>query len=105
MGGMLFALTNFVCLSKFSHSLPYYNVFFPSLINDTYIVGHVSNAVFAFLCLQAKFSTLGFSIQSMKCVTWSPHELNLSISLSLGFLTCNTFFHILNAPMGSVPFV
>jgi hypothetical protein len=42
---------------------------FPSLGNDIYIVGHVLNVVLVFLCLQVKFSTLGFSIQLTKCVT------------------------------------
>jgi hypothetical protein len=41
----------------------------------------------------------------MKCVTWFPHGLNLSISLPPSFFTHNISFHILGALMGSIPFV
>jgi len=103
LGGMLFALINFHTLRyTITTQLTYVC---SSLVNDIYIVGHVSNVVLAFLCLQAKISTLGFFIQSTKCVTWSSHELNLPISLSLGFLTPNTCFCILNTTMDSIPFV
>lgn len=82
LGGTLFALVNFhtLCYTITIHL----TCVFSLLVNDIYIVGHVSNVVVAFLCLQAKISTLGFFIQSTKCVTWSSHELNLSTSLSLG---------------------
>jgi len=102
LGGMLFALVNF-------HTLCYtittqLTCVFSSLVNDIYIVGHVSNVVLAFLCLQAKVSTLGFFIQLTKCVTWSSHELNLPTSPSLGWFTPNTCFHIVNTTMVSIPF-
>jgi hypothetical protein len=103
LSGTLFAIANFHTLhhTKTIHL----TCVFPSLVNNIYIVGHVSNVVLTFLCLQAKFSTLGFSIQLTKYVTWSPHELNLPISLSFSLLTPNTCFHILNTTMGSIPFV
>jgi len=48
---------------------------------------------------------LGLSVQSMKCVTWSPPRLNHSISLLPNFFTPNLGFHILGALMGSTSFV
>lgn len=73
---VLFILTHFHALHPTVTT--HLNVF-PSLIDDTHIVGLVSNVVFIFLRLHAKFVTLGFFIQPTKCVVWSPHGLNPSI--------------------------
>jgi hypothetical protein len=78
---------------------------FPSLANDKYIIGLASDVLLVFMQLQEKFGVLGLSMQPTKCVTWSPHGLNQSISLILGFLTLGSSFHILGAPMGICPFV
>jgi hypothetical protein len=47
-----------------------------------------------------EIKTLGLSTQLAKCGIWSPHGLNSSILFLLGFLTVDTSFHILCAPMG-----
>jgi hypothetical protein len=44
-------------------------------------------------------------MQLVKCVAWSPHGLNLSISLPLGFVTPNIGLCILGAPVCFMPFV
>jgi hypothetical protein len=44
-------------------------------------------------------------MQLVKCVAWSPHGLDLSISLPLGFVTLNIGLCILGALMCFMPFV
>ncbi len=63
---------------------------FPSLVDDTHIVGPASTVVLAFLQLQKELSTVGPSVQPMKCVAWSPQGLDHFISLAHGFITPNS---------------
>jgi len=55
LGRMLFILTYFLVVTHRTY------VFF-SFTNDMHIVSRISNVVFVFLQLYAKFVTLGFSI-------------------------------------------
>jgi len=58
---MLFTLTHF---RTFCPTItPHPTFVFPSLVDDMYIVGVVSDVVPTFVQLEAKFVALGFSIQ------------------------------------------
>lgn len=66
---MLFTLTHF---HTFCPTIaPHLTFVFPSLVDDMYIVGVVSDVVPTFVQLEAKFVALGFSIQ-LWCITWFP---------------------------------
>jgi hypothetical protein len=96
-----------VSFSPPSRSLLYNNnppCVFPPLANDTHIVGLTSNVGVFFLKLQ-KFLTLGLLVQPKKCVIWSPHGLDHSISLPSNFLIFNFDFRILGRLVGSKSFV
>jgi hypothetical protein len=58
---------------------------FPSLVNDTHILGLALDVIPAFLWLQEELSALNLSMQSAKCVVWSPSRLDHFISLYLSF--------------------
>jgi len=74
LGGVLFALVHLCILHPIATTHPTY--VFPSLTNDTHIVGLASNMVPIFMWLQEKFVALGLLMQPTKCVIWSPHGLN-----------------------------
>lgn len=69
-GGALFALAHLrvVHLITTTHA----TCVFPSLIDDTHIVGPISNVVPTFLQLHAELTTLRFCTQPTKSVVWFP---------------------------------
>ncbi len=54
---------------------------FPSLIDDTHIVGPGLGMVLVFLQLEQEFSALRLSMQPSKCVAWFSQGLDHFISL------------------------
>ncbi len=84
LGGTLFALTHFHVVHLTTTTHP--TCVFPSFIDDTHIVGPISNVVPTFLQLHAKFTTLRFFTQPMKCVIWFPQGLNIHMTSSKFFL-------------------
>ncbi len=70
LGGMLFAWAYFHTFHFIEAMHP--TCVFPSLVDDTYIIGPTLCVIFTFLRLLQKFSTLGLLMQLAKCVTWSP---------------------------------
>jgi len=66
LGGMLFALAHLraFCPTAATHL----TCVFPSLKNDTHIVGPTLDVVLVFLQLQEEFTTLGLLVHSTKCV-------------------------------------
>jgi len=78
---------------------------FPSLVNDTHILGLALDVIPVFLWLQEELSALNLSMQSAKCVVWSPSRLDHFISLYLSFFIPDSGFYILNALVGSTSFV
>jgi hypothetical protein len=71
---MLFPLAHFCILHP--TAIAHLTCVFLLLVNDTHIVGLVSNMVPIFLQLQEEFGALGLSVQLMKCLVWSPHMSN-----------------------------
>ncbi len=90
------------CFLFYNSSPPY--LYFLLLTNDTNIGGLTSNVILFFTIVIGVFN-IGLSVQSTKCVTWSPQGLNNFISLPPSFLPPNPGFHILGTPMGFISFV
>jgi hypothetical protein len=63
---MLFALTHLCTFHPTATTHP--TCVFPSLANDTHIVGPTSYVLLIFLQLQEEFGALGLLVQSSKCV-------------------------------------
>jgi hypothetical protein len=73
LGRALFTLARFRALrSRANHFLSY---LFPSITNDTHIIGPPFIISFAYEHFQTKLHAIGFSIQPHKCVAWSPSGL------------------------------
>ncbi|KAL2643240.1 hypothetical protein R1flu_010827 [Riccia fluitans] len=83
LGGALFALAHLHALRIVAskHSL----CLFPSLADDTHIVGPFEAVVPAFHALEGHLSAMGLTVQPTKCAAWSPSELSSSLSLPPGF--------------------
>jgi hypothetical protein len=69
-GRMLFALVHFRTFHPTSTSHP--TCVFPSLVDDMHIIGPTLDVLHVFIWLQKEFGALGFLMQLMKCVVWSP---------------------------------
>ncbi len=63
---MLFALIHFRVLHPIITT--HLTCVFPSLANDTNIIGPSLDVLFVFLQLHEEFGTLGLLVQPMKCV-------------------------------------
>jgi hypothetical protein len=70
LGGMLFALTHLCIFPPIV--MTHFTCVFPSLTDDTHIVGPTLDVLPIFLKLQKEFEGLRFSMQLTKCVAWSP---------------------------------
>jgi hypothetical protein len=76
--GPLFALAHFKVLSFTVSHFPF--CLFPSIIDDTHIIGPLSIVSYAYEYFQIKLHVIGFSIQPQKCITWSPFGLPLDFN-------------------------
>ncbi len=103
MGGMLFLLVHFCVLCPIVTT--YFTYVFPSLANDTHIVGPTLDVVPTLKQLHEELLTLGFLMLPTKCVVWFLQGLDHFISFLFGFFTFDWGFHILGAPMRSTSFV
>ncbi|KAL2649469.1 hypothetical protein R1flu_017597 [Riccia fluitans] len=83
LGGALFALAHLRVLRTTASEHPL--CLFPSLADDTRIVGPPEAVVPAFHTLEGHLSAVGLTIQPTKCATWSPFGLSSSMSLPQGF--------------------
>jgi len=73
LGGALFTLAHFKVLHSITnHFLSY---LFPSIANDTHIIGPHSIVSSTYEHFQIELHAKSFSIQPHKCVAWSPSSL------------------------------
>ncbi|KAL2641238.1 hypothetical protein R1flu_008825 [Riccia fluitans] len=102
LGGALFALAHLCSLRTMASEHPL--CLFPSLANDTHIVGPLETIVPAFHTLEGHLSAVGLIVQPTKCATWSPSGLSSSLSLPPGFSLPSAGLRVLGAPIGSDSF-
>ncbi len=72
LGGTLFSLTHFRAL----HSIVSHSYLFPSIVNDIHIIDPSLIISSAYEHFQTKLRAICFSIQLLKCVTWSSSNLS-----------------------------
>jgi hypothetical protein len=70
LGRALFELTHFRALRSIANDFP--SCLFPSIVNDTHIIGPLFIVLFAYEHFQTKLHVIGLSIQLHKCVARSP---------------------------------
>jgi hypothetical protein len=68
--GTLFALAHFRVLCSTVSHFPF--CLFPSIVDDTYIIGPPSIVSSIYEHFQIELRATGFSIQPQKCIAWSP---------------------------------
>jgi hypothetical protein len=85
LGQALFALTHFKALHSIASDFLFY--LFPSIVDDTHIIGSFFIVSFAYEHIQTKFHAVGLFIQPHKCVTWSPSGLLLDFNTPSQFTT------------------
>jgi len=78
------------CFSPYTTTHP--TCVFPSLANNTHILGFISNAIFAFLQLQEKLLTLGLLVQPTKCVVCLFKGQTTLYHILLAFLLSTRIF-------------
>ncbi|KAL2629302.1 hypothetical protein R1flu_013988 [Riccia fluitans] len=83
LGGALFALAHLRALRTMALEHPL--CMFPSLADDTHIVGPSEVVLPAFHSLEGHLSAVGLTVQPTKCAIWSPSGLSSSLSLPPGF--------------------
>jgi hypothetical protein len=78
LGGALFPLTHFRALCSTTSHFP--SCLFPSIIDDTQIIGPLSIVSSTYEHFQIELCVIGFFIQPQKCVAWSPFDLQLDFN-------------------------
>ncbi|KAL2642349.1 hypothetical protein R1flu_009936 [Riccia fluitans] len=102
LGGALFALEHLCALRTTALEHPL--CLFPSLADDTHIVGPLEAVMPAFHSLEGHLSAVSLTIQPTKCAAWSPSGLLSRLSLPLGFSLPSTGLRVFGAPIGSDSF-
>jgi hypothetical protein len=83
--GALFALGHFRALHFIASCFPY--CLFPSIINETHIIGPPLIISSAYEHFKIKFRVIGLFIKLLKCVTWSPFYLLFDFNTPSRFTT------------------
>jgi hypothetical protein len=102
LGGGIFVLAHFKALHSIANHFPSY--MFPSIIDDTHIIGPLSIVSSTHEHFQTKLHAIGFSIQPHKCVAWSPSSLPLDFNTPSQFTTPSKGIRILGVPLGTLIF-
>ncbi|KAL2632330.1 hypothetical protein R1flu_017016 [Riccia fluitans] len=95
LGGALFALAHLRALRTMASEHLF--CLFPSLADDTHIVGPPEAVVPAFHTLEGHLSAVGLTVQPTKCAAWSPSGLSSSLSLPPRFSLPSTGLRVLGA--------
>ncbi len=98
IGGFSFALTHYRTLLKTITHAP--SCIFPSLANDTHIMGPLSEIIHVFYNLCTKLILIGLRVKVSKCNLWSPLGISPSIEILQGCILVIDGLPILNVPMG-----
>jgi hypothetical protein len=77
--GLLFALTHYQTLLETIVQTPSY--IFPSLVDDTHIMGPMNEITHAFDHLLTQLALVGLRVKVAKCKFWSPLGFFLGIKI------------------------
>jgi len=77
--GLLFALAHYWAFLETIVWAP--NYVFPSLVDDTHIMGPMSKIVLAFDHLSIQLALVGLTVKMSKCKLWSPSRISSSIKI------------------------
>jgi hypothetical protein len=78
LGRAQFALANFKVLRSIANHFP--SCLFPSIIDDTHIIGPLSIISSTYEHFHTEFRVIGLFIQPKKCIAWSPYGLLLNFN-------------------------
>ncbi len=95
--GLLFALAHYRALLKTIVWAP--NCIFPSLTNDTHIMGPLSEITHTFDHLSTELTLARLKVKVLKCKFWSPSRTFLGIEIFQGCTLVKDGLHILGVPM------
>jgi hypothetical protein len=98
LGGLLFTLAHYQALLKTIVQAT--NYVFPSLADDTHIVGPMNKIVPTFDHLLTKLALIGFRVKVSKCKFWSPSKILLDIKIPQGYTLVIDGLHILGVLVG-----
>jgi hypothetical protein len=77
------------------------NCVFPSLVDDTHIVGPMNEFSCTFDHLLTQLTQVGFRVNVSKCKFWSPSGIFLGIEIPYSCILVINGLHILNVLVGS----
>lgn len=102
LGGLFFAPTHF---HTFHNSIGIFmSSLFPSIANDTHIIGHASIVFQIFHHFYFQLDLIGLTVQPHKCATWSLLRLPSRFSPTSRFCTHVKGIKVLGIPLGSFSF-
>ncbi len=99
LGGLLFTLAHYWALLETIAWAP--NYVFPSLIDDTHIVGLMNEITCTFDHLSTQLTLVGLKVKVSKCKLLNPSGIFLGIKIFHGCTLVIDGLHILAVPMGS----
>jgi hypothetical protein len=79
LGSLLFALAHYWTILKTSVWMPIY--VFPSLTDDTHIVGFLNEIIPTFDHLSTQLTLIGLNVKVSKCKFWSPSGIYSCIEI------------------------
>jgi len=79
LGGLLFTLAHYWILLKTNTHAP--SCVFPSLVDDTHIMGSMSEITHTFDHFSTQLTLVGFRVKVSKCKLWSPSGIFLGIKI------------------------
>jgi hypothetical protein len=95
----LFILIHFRTLHFIANHFPF--CLFPSIVDDTHIIGPFSIVSSAYEHFQFELNKIGLSIEFLKCATWSPYGLLLNFDTPSLFNTPSEGIKVLGVPLGT----
>jgi len=101
-GGELFALAHFNVWCSITNHFP--SCLFPSIVDDTHIIGPPSIWSFAYEHFQTKLCAIGLSIQPLKCVAWPPSSLPPNFNAPSQFTTPFEGIRVLGVLLSTITF-
>ena len=97
LGGVLFTLGHQQALRATAAAFP--DCAFPSIANDTHIVGPPARVAEAISHFVAQLALLGLSVQPSKCVAWSPSKFGAFLILLEGVSYATEGIRLLGVPL------
>jgi hypothetical protein len=98
LGGYLFVLVDYWTILKTIMQTP--NYVFPSLVDDTHIMGPMNEIIRTFDHLLTQLTLVGFRVKVSKCKLLNPSRISPSIEIFQGYTLVPDGLHILSVLMG-----